>query len=215
MDHSTPTTPHNLPILDTVGKAQLDQMEKNCADFGIRLYNLSSDKARHRPRNGTRTRPDTARHDDSLWRQPYRHPRSLRCTSVRHRHQPSRPSPGDAVPPPAALEILCDPSRRQTPARRNRERHHPSRDRENRHRRRHRVRVRIHRLHHTLFVHGRAHDHLQYVDRRRRARRSDRARRDYLPVHRRARICAERQSLGRSSSPLAATPHRRRRHLRE
>jgi 3-isopropylmalate/(R)-2-methylmalate dehydratase large subunit len=44
MDHSTPTTPHNLPILDTVGKAQLDQMEKNCADFGIRLYNLSSDK---------------------------------------------------------------------------------------------------------------------------------------------------------------------------
>jgi len=44
MDHSTPTTPHNLPILDKVGKAQLDQMEKNCADFGIRLYNLSSDR---------------------------------------------------------------------------------------------------------------------------------------------------------------------------
>jgi 3-isopropylmalate/(R)-2-methylmalate dehydratase large subunit len=33
-----------LPILDLVGKAQLDQMEKNCADFGIRLYNLNSDK---------------------------------------------------------------------------------------------------------------------------------------------------------------------------
>ncbi len=44
MDHSTPTTPHNLPILDTTGKAQLDQMEKNCRDFGIRLYNLASDK---------------------------------------------------------------------------------------------------------------------------------------------------------------------------
>src|SRR5487761_2059677 len=44
MDHSTPTTPHNLPILDLIGKAQLDQMEKNCADFGIRLYNLKSDK---------------------------------------------------------------------------------------------------------------------------------------------------------------------------
>src|ERR1700692_1024310 len=44
MDHSPPTTPHNLPILDLVGKAQLDQMEKNCADFGIRLYNLTSDK---------------------------------------------------------------------------------------------------------------------------------------------------------------------------
>jgi len=44
MDHSTPTTPHNLPILDKIGAAQLDQMEKNCADFGIRLYNLASDK---------------------------------------------------------------------------------------------------------------------------------------------------------------------------
>jgi 3-isopropylmalate/(R)-2-methylmalate dehydratase large subunit len=44
MDHSTPTTPHNLPILDPIGKAQLDQMAKNCADFGIRLYDLSSDK---------------------------------------------------------------------------------------------------------------------------------------------------------------------------
>ena len=29
MDHSTPTTSRDLPMLDTVGKAQLDQMEKN------------------------------------------------------------------------------------------------------------------------------------------------------------------------------------------
>src|SRR6476661_4371405 len=44
MDHSTPTTPHNLPVMDPIGAAQLAQMEKNCADFGIRLYNLKSDK---------------------------------------------------------------------------------------------------------------------------------------------------------------------------
>ena len=44
MDHSTPTTPRGLPIIDKIGAAQLDQMEKNCADFGIRLYNLASDK---------------------------------------------------------------------------------------------------------------------------------------------------------------------------
>jgi 3-isopropylmalate/(R)-2-methylmalate dehydratase large subunit len=44
MDHSTPTTPRDLPILDKVGAAQLEQMEKNCAEFGIRLYNLTSDK---------------------------------------------------------------------------------------------------------------------------------------------------------------------------
>ena len=45
MDHSTPTTPHNLPILDLVGKAQLDPDGKRIAPiFGIRLYNLTSDK---------------------------------------------------------------------------------------------------------------------------------------------------------------------------
>src|SRR5579883_3612991 len=44
MDHSTPTTSRELPILDKIGRAQLAQMEKNCADFGIPLYNLKSDK---------------------------------------------------------------------------------------------------------------------------------------------------------------------------
>ncbi|HLH43331.1 MAG TPA: 3-isopropylmalate dehydratase large subunit [Bryobacteraceae bacterium] len=44
MDHSTPTTSRELPILDKEGAAQLAQMEKNCADFGIPLYNLKSDK---------------------------------------------------------------------------------------------------------------------------------------------------------------------------
>lgn len=43
MDHSTPTTSRHLPVLDPNGAAQLAQMEKNCADFGIRLYNRMSD----------------------------------------------------------------------------------------------------------------------------------------------------------------------------
>jgi 3-isopropylmalate/(R)-2-methylmalate dehydratase large subunit len=43
MDHSTPTTSRDLPVLDKIGAAQLDQMEKNCAEFGIRLYNRMSD----------------------------------------------------------------------------------------------------------------------------------------------------------------------------
>src|SRR5262249_41928887 len=34
----------DLPILDKEGAAQIEQMEKNCADFGIRLYNRKSDK---------------------------------------------------------------------------------------------------------------------------------------------------------------------------
>ncbi|HSP69064.1 MAG TPA: 3-isopropylmalate dehydratase large subunit [Bryobacteraceae bacterium] len=44
MDHSTPTTSRDLPMLDPVGKAQLDQMTRNCKDFGIRLYDLKTTK---------------------------------------------------------------------------------------------------------------------------------------------------------------------------
>jgi 3-isopropylmalate/(R)-2-methylmalate dehydratase large subunit len=44
MDHSTPTYSRTLPVLDPAGAAQLEQMEKNCAEFGIRLYNRMSDK---------------------------------------------------------------------------------------------------------------------------------------------------------------------------
>ncbi len=44
MDHSTPTTSRELPIMDPVGKAQLEQMSKNCKEFGIRLYDLKSSK---------------------------------------------------------------------------------------------------------------------------------------------------------------------------
>jgi 3-isopropylmalate/(R)-2-methylmalate dehydratase large subunit len=44
MDHSTPTTSRDLPIVDKVGAAQLAQMEKNCADFGIPLHTLKSSK---------------------------------------------------------------------------------------------------------------------------------------------------------------------------
>ena len=48
MDHSTPTTPRNtegiIPVVDTMAAAQLDVMRKNCADFGIPLYDLGTDK---------------------------------------------------------------------------------------------------------------------------------------------------------------------------
>ncbi|NWG15794.1 MAG: 3-isopropylmalate dehydratase large subunit, partial [Chloroflexi bacterium] len=48
MDHSTPTTPRNadgiIPVLDTMAAAQLDVMRRNCADFGISLYDLGTDK---------------------------------------------------------------------------------------------------------------------------------------------------------------------------
>src|SRR5690606_29133393 len=46
MDHSTPTTPRNadgiIPVTDAQAAAQLDVMRKNCADFGIPLYDLGT-----------------------------------------------------------------------------------------------------------------------------------------------------------------------------
>jgi 3-isopropylmalate/(R)-2-methylmalate dehydratase large subunit len=37
MDHNTPTWPLSQPVTDTIAKAQLDALERNCEEFGIRL----------------------------------------------------------------------------------------------------------------------------------------------------------------------------------
>ncbi|GAB4427463.1 MAG: 3-isopropylmalate dehydratase large subunit [Chloroflexi bacterium OHK40] len=46
MDHSTPTTPRNqfgiIPVLDPQAVAQLEQLRRNCAEFGIPLFELGS-----------------------------------------------------------------------------------------------------------------------------------------------------------------------------
>jgi 3-isopropylmalate/(R)-2-methylmalate dehydratase large subunit len=44
MDHSTPTLPKALQVVDEQARAQLRQLEKNCAEFGIRLYSLESEQ---------------------------------------------------------------------------------------------------------------------------------------------------------------------------
>jgi 3-isopropylmalate/(R)-2-methylmalate dehydratase large subunit len=47
MDHSTPTTPRGadgkIPVTDPQAAAQLTQLEKNCAEFGIPLYTLGGE----------------------------------------------------------------------------------------------------------------------------------------------------------------------------
>ena len=43
MDHSTPTISRDLNVIDAAGRAQIDQMQRNCDEFGIRLYNMKSD----------------------------------------------------------------------------------------------------------------------------------------------------------------------------
>ncbi|MDX1437115.1 MAG: 3-isopropylmalate dehydratase large subunit [Anaerolineales bacterium] len=42
MDHSTPTTPFDVPIADQMAAAQIEQLRKNCEDFGIELHALGS-----------------------------------------------------------------------------------------------------------------------------------------------------------------------------
>ena len=38
VDHSTPTTPRSLPILDPVAAAQVARLESNCTEFGIPFF---------------------------------------------------------------------------------------------------------------------------------------------------------------------------------
>lgn len=42
MDHSIPTTPLDIPIYDQIAAKQIATMEKNCADFGIKLFGMQS-----------------------------------------------------------------------------------------------------------------------------------------------------------------------------
>ncbi|GAB4527323.1 MAG: 3-isopropylmalate dehydratase large subunit [Anaerolineae bacterium] len=47
MDHSTPTTPRQgngtIPVADALAATQLDQLARNCEEFGIPLYRLGSE----------------------------------------------------------------------------------------------------------------------------------------------------------------------------
>lgn len=42
MDHNVPTWDRSLPITDPISKTQMDSLEHNCREFGIRLYGLDS-----------------------------------------------------------------------------------------------------------------------------------------------------------------------------
>jgi 3-isopropylmalate/(R)-2-methylmalate dehydratase large subunit len=42
MDHSTPTLPRGLAVVDPQAEAQLQKLKTNCAEFGVALYDLES-----------------------------------------------------------------------------------------------------------------------------------------------------------------------------
>ena len=43
-DHSTPTTPRHLPIVDQIAAKQVAQLETNCQQFGIPYYGFQNDR---------------------------------------------------------------------------------------------------------------------------------------------------------------------------
>ncbi|MFW6067703.1 MAG: 3-isopropylmalate dehydratase large subunit [Myxococcota bacterium] len=43
MDHSTPTDPRGLAVVDDMSRAQLRKLEENCKEFGIRLFPLGDE----------------------------------------------------------------------------------------------------------------------------------------------------------------------------
>jgi 3-isopropylmalate/(R)-2-methylmalate dehydratase large subunit len=43
-DHSTPTTPRSLPIVDPIAAAQVAQLEANCQEFGIPCYGFRNER---------------------------------------------------------------------------------------------------------------------------------------------------------------------------
>jgi len=44
VDHSIPSTDRSLPIVDELGRKQIEQLDYNCREFGIRLYGIHSDR---------------------------------------------------------------------------------------------------------------------------------------------------------------------------
>ncbi|MBC8516059.1 MAG: 3-isopropylmalate dehydratase large subunit [Nitrosopumilus sp.] len=42
MDHNVPTTDRSLPILDQTSSVQIQTLEKNCKEFGIKLFDINS-----------------------------------------------------------------------------------------------------------------------------------------------------------------------------
>jgi 3-isopropylmalate/(R)-2-methylmalate dehydratase large subunit len=44
LDHSIPTSDRSLPIVDEIAAKQVAQLETNCAEFGVRLYGINSDR---------------------------------------------------------------------------------------------------------------------------------------------------------------------------
>ena len=205
VDHSIPTTDRSLPIVDEIAAKQLAQLETNCAEFGIRLLGIHSDRQGivHviGPELGL-TQPGmtvvcgdshTATHGAfgalafGIGTSEVEHVLASQCLLQRKSKTFEVRVDGTLRPGVSAKDIIL------------------ALISQDRHRRRHRQRLRISRQRHPRSRHGRAHDGVQYVDRRRRARRPDRARRHHVRISVDPAACPEGRRLGRRRWPAGSS----------
>ena len=184
-DHNVPTdgTPTAERIRDELSRVQVQTLERNCAEFGVPVYSLGSDRQGivHviGPELGV-TQPGmtivcgdshTATHGAfgalafGIGTSEVEHVLATQCLV--------QTNPVDA-----------HPLRRRSRVRRDREGPDPRDDRPARRRGRGRPCRRVRRARHRGALDGGAHDGLQHDDRGRRSRRDDRARRNDLRVAR-------------------------------
>ena len=209
MDHSTPTRTEqvfgDVPITIESAAQQIRSSSRSTRRVRRRAARPARRAARHRARHRPGTRRDPAGQDDRLRRQPHEHARRLRRARLRHRH-----APRSAMC--SRRSACCSASRRPSRST-SRGRLQPGVTAKDL------ILAIIGKIGvsggtgHVLEYRGeairalddgRAHDRLQHVDRGRRARRHDRARRDdfRLPEGPAARPAG--RGLGRARSHAGA-----------
>ena len=204
-DHSTPTTPRGLPMIDMQAAAQISQLEVNCREFGIPIHAFGSDTQGivHviGPELGL-TQPGmtivcgdshTATHGAFgalAFGIGTSEVEMVLATQTLLQRKPK------------TYEVRVDG--RLAPGR-QRQGHHPRADRPDRDRRRHGPRVRVPGRGHPRADDGAADDDLQHEHRGRRAGRPDRARRHDLRVPPRPPPRAAGRRPGTRRSPAGGT----------
>ena len=136
MDHNIPTDDPNV-ILDPISKASVDALETNCAEFGVTLYGLESDKNGVVHIIGPELGLTLSGNDDRLRRLAHRHPRRVWRAGVRHRHVRGRTRAGHADSAPEKTEDIQGRVHRPPAESCHIEGHDPEADRPDRHGRRH------------------------------------------------------------------------------
>ena len=179
VDHNVPTTIEGrLNIVDQISARQIETLRKNCADFGVELYDVNSREQGivHviGPELGL-TKPGmtivcgdshTSTHG-AFGALAF----GIGTSEVEHVLATQTLPQGEA-------EDFSHRGRRQAAAGRYGEGHHPGHHRQDRHGRRDGLRDRVRRLGDSRALDGRPHDGLQYEHRSGRARGHDRAGRD-------------------------------------